>query len=277
MTTNPPMNPPARQAVPLLEGHGLVVVLQGHEILHGVDARVMPGETVALLGGNGSGKTTTVRTLLGLTEATAGTREVLGTPLPSFKDWSKVGYVPQRGTLQVANATVGEIVASGRLAHRRAFRPMSRQDRAAIDEALDKVQLTDRRGAPFTRLSGGQQQRALIARALCGRPDLLVLDEPLAGLDMATQRNLASVLGELKRDGLGILVVLHELGPLADLIDRSIVLQAGRVIHDGPLLPGPGEEDHHHYPHQGRARLVADPLKATGSHAADAQRPEGHH
>lgn len=248
------------EVAPLIEGRDLVVVLQGHEILHGVSARVMPGETVALLGGNGSGKTTSVRTLLGLTDAAEGQRWLFGTPIESFDQWGRVGYVPQRGTLQISNATVGEIVASGRLAHRRPFMPLRRHDHEAIDTALEKVQLADRRNAPFTRLSGGQQQRTLIARALCAEPDLLVLDEPLAGLDMVTQNNLAKVLTGLKHDGLGILVVLHELGPLADLIDRSVVLQNGKVIHDGALLPGTGSEDHHHFPHESSHSLFTDPV-----------------
>lgn len=255
------MTPPphtSHEVAPLAEGRDLVVTLQGHEILHRVNARVMPGETVALLGGNGSGKTTLVRTLLGLNEAT-GSRTLMGTPLSGFHQWHRIGYVPQRGQLQVSAATVGEIVASGRLAHRKAFRPLSRADRDAIDRALDKVRLTERRKASFSHLSGGQQQRTLIARALCGEPDLLVLDEPLAGLDMRTQNGLAKVLGALKDEGLGILVVLHELGPLAGLIDRSIVLQNGRVIHDGDLLPGPGIEDHHHISHQPSRAIITEP------------------
>ncbi|MEL4504452.1 ABC transporter ATP-binding protein [Luteococcus sp. H138] len=234
-------------ATPLVEGRDLVVALQGHEILHGVSARVMPGETVALLGGNGSGKTTLVRTLLGLAPVSSGERRLFGTPLERFHDWQRVGHVPQRVTLQLANATVGEVVATGRLGRRGPFIPMRRADRAAIGQALERVQLTELRKAPFLRLSGGQQQRALIARALCTEPELLVLDEPLAGLDMDTQRALAAVLGELKQDGLGILVVLHELGPLEGLIDRSVVLRTGQVIHDGPLLAGPGLGGHHHY------------------------------
>lgn len=255
----------AATPAPLLEGRGLVVTLQGHEILHGIDVRVLPGETVALLGGNGSGKTTLVRTLLGLNPLTGGERELFGTPLRAFHDWRRVGYVPQRGSLQLANATVEEVVTSGRLAQRRSFMPLRRSDREAVDLALAKVRLDPLRKASFLRLSGGQQQRTLIARALCGAPDLLVLDEPLAGLDMATQRGLARVLRELKADGLGFLVVLHELGPLASLIDRSVVLQEGRVIHDGPLLPGTGAEDHHHVPHRPATPLPFEaPLPTQG-------------
>ncbi|MGO4957167.1 metal ABC transporter ATP-binding protein [Luteococcus sp. Sow4_B9] len=251
MTSAPHSHQPHDEVTPLLEGRDLVVNLQGHLILNGVSARVMPGETVALLGGNGSGKTTLVRALLGLNPVTRGGRELFGTPLRSFHDWHRVGYVPQRGSLQLANATVREVVATGRLGHRPPFIPERRKDKQAIEDALERVRLSDRKDMPFLRMSGGQQQRALIARALCTSPDLLVLDEPLTGLDTTSQRGLSRVLHGLEAEGLGILVVLHDLGPLADLIDRSIVLRDGLVIHDGPLLPGtglhhlPDEEPHH--------------------------------
>lgn len=232
--------------VPVLQAHGLVVRLDGHEILHGIDVRVDPGETVALLGGNGSGKTTTVRALLGLTGSEAPGPELFGTPVSRFRQWHKVGYVPQRGQLQVANATVDEVVRSGRLAHRRPFSPASQADRAAVARSLERVGLTSRRREQLVHLSGGQQQRALIARALASEPALLVLDEPLAGLDLRTQSALAELLAGFKDEGLSMLVVLHELGPLEGLIDRSVVLQQGRVIHDGPLLGGSAIPDAHH-------------------------------
>lgn len=243
----------------LVEARDLVVSLGGHEILHGINARVARGETVALLGGNGSGKTTLVRALLGLVPSDNGERTLFGQPLSRFRQWQLVGYVPQRGQLQVANATVDEVVRSGRLAHRKPFWPASAADRAAVDLALARVHLTTRRRSQMIHLSGGQQQRALIARALASQPELLVLDEPLAGLDMATQNTLAQLLGQLKADGLGMAIVLHELGPLASLIDRSIVLRQGRVIHDGPLLAGPGTDDAHHIDHQGHGVVLEQP------------------
>ncbi|WP_394275701.1 metal ABC transporter ATP-binding protein [Luteococcus sp.] len=252
------------EVAPLLKGSDLVVSLQGHTILAGVDAHVMPQETVALLGGNGSGKTTLVRTLLGLTPVVSGSRELFGTDLAHFRDWNKVGYVPQRGSLQLANATVEEVVSTGRLGHRRPFVPLRRRDREAIDTALERVGLAERRHSSFLRLSGGQQQRTLIARALCTGPELLVLDEPLAGLDTSSQASLASVLSELKAEGMGILVVLHELGPIHQLIDRSIVLRQGKVIHDGHLLPGDDSTDHHHDLDQFRTATLAlgDPTRS---------------
>lgn len=227
---------------------GVRVSLQANPILRGVDLTVLPGETVALLGGNGSGKTTLVRSVLGLQPIDSGRIDLFGTPLVRFRDWHRIGYVPQRGSNAFGNATVREIVASGRLSRRRPFVPPRAADRDAVRLALARVGLADRQSDELARLSGGQQQRALIARALVSDPELVVLDEPLAGLDLRTQDALARLLGQLKRDGLAILVVLHELGPLEALIDRSVVLREGLVIHDGPLLAGTFSGTDHHHP-----------------------------
>lgn len=231
---------------PLAEGRGLRVSFSGRVVLRGVDITVRPGETVALLGGNGSGKSTLIRTLLGLVPRDAGDVDLFGTPLTRFTSWHRLGYVPQRHGLQVSNATVGEVVASGRVAHRRPLLPARASDRRAISNALNHVDLADRRHDRYSTLSGGQQQRTLIGRGLASEPDLLILDEPLAALDMGTQRSLTHIFRELKESGLGMLVVLHELGPLEKLIDRSVVLRDGEVIHDGPLLAGIGDGGHHH-------------------------------
>lgn len=239
---------PVTSPCPVVLGcHGLTVSLGADPILFSVDAELRAGQTVALLGGNGSGKTTLIRALLGLIPHQEGAVTMFDTPAEKFHDWHRLGYVPQRVALQVQNASVGEVVSSGRLALRKPFRPTSRLDRAAVHEALHRVKLTNRLGSQFRTLSGGQQQRALIARALVGRPDLLVLDEPMAGLDVATQEGLAELFADLKDHGLSMLVVLHELGCMEPLIDRSIVLRAGRIIHDGPLRPGPvpNQGDHH--------------------------------
>lgn len=224
---------------PVISARGVDTWLGDQQILFGIDLDVATGEVVALLGGNGSGKTTLLRTLLGLIPHQSGQIELFGQPAARFRDWSRIGYVPQRGRLQVANATVDEVVMLGRLARRRLFRLPGSTDRAACDEAVERVGLTGLGPRPMSQLSGGQQQRALIARALAGRADLLVLDEPFAALDVRTQTSLARLLGRLHQQGLTILVVLHELGAMEPLLERSVVLQLGRVIHDGPLASGP--------------------------------------
>ncbi len=213
--------------------------LGDHQILFNVSMKVNRGEVVALLGGNGSGKTTLLRTLLGLIPHQGGSVELFDTQLANFRNWSRIGYVPQRARLSIPNATVNEIVMLGRLSQRHWFLPPSRQDKLATRQALARVGLEGMGNRTISQLSGGQQQRALIARALASQADLLILDEPLAALDVATQVALAKLLSELNRQGLTILTVLHELGAMEKLLTRCVVLQLGRLVHDGPLLAGP--------------------------------------
>jgi zinc transport system ATP-binding protein len=222
---------------------GGCVALGGREILHDVNVAVAEGEFVAILGANGSGKTTLVRALVGLAPLSAGTLEVFGTPLARFRDWPRLGYVPQR--LAVGGgvpSTVREVVASGRTGRVRRLRRLGRADHAAIDHALEDVGLAHRGSDPVATLSGGQQQRVLIARALAGEPDVLVLDEPTAGVDADSQDTLAGALGHLSRLGGSVVLVAHELGPLAALIGRAVVMSSGRVESDGPP---PTPEGHH--------------------------------
>ncbi|MCU4745491.1 ATP-binding cassette domain-containing protein [Streptomyces sp. JH002] len=203
--------------------------LGGRPVLRGVDLTVGRGEVVALLGANGSGKSTAVRAAVGQVPVSGGELTLFGTPVRRFRDWRRVGYVPQRSTAAGGvPATVREVVSAGRLARRR-LRPLGRADRAAVERALELVGLADRARDPVESLSGGQHQRVLIARALAGEPELLIMDEPLAGVDLASQRILADTLRSQLAQGVSTLVVLHELGPLEPLITRSVSLSAGLV------------------------------------------------
>ncbi|CAL9532245.1 Manganese transport system ATP-binding protein MntB [Streptomyces sp. enrichment culture] len=203
--------------------------LGGRPVLRGVDLTVGRGEVVALLGANGSGKSTAVRAAVGQVPVSGGELALFGTPVRRFRDWRRVGYVPQRSTAAGGvPATVREVVSAGRLARRR-LRPLGRADRAAVERAVELVGLADRARDPVESLSGGQHQRVLIARALAGEPELLIMDEPLAGVDLASQRILAETLRSQLAQGVSTLVVLHELGPLEPLITRSVSLSAGLV------------------------------------------------
>jgi zinc transport system ATP-binding protein len=232
------------------------VAIGGRPVLRGIDLRVESGEFVALMGANGSGKTTLVRALTGLRPLTSGTLELFGTDLRHFHDWQRVGYVPQRlGAASGVPASVWEVVASGRLTRRRLLRPLSRADRSAIQDALEVVDLADRGRDGVSHLSGGQQQRVLIARALAGEPELLFLDEPTAGVDLPNQLALTAALGELASRGATIVLVAHELGPLAGLVGRAVVMRDGRVAYDGAPLADHQVHDprfaethlHHHH------------------------------
>ena len=227
------------------------VGIDGRPVLRGLDLTVRTGDFLALMGANGSGKSTLVRALTGLLPLTTGTLELFGTPIDDFEDWSRIGYVPQRaGAGSGVPASVWEVVASGRLGRRRLFRPLSRADRTAIDEALEVVGLAHRARDGISRLSGGQQQRVLIARALAGEPEMLLLDEPTAGVDLANQQALASTLAELGTRGSTIVLVAHELGPLAPLVSRAVLMRDGRIVSDGPPLADHGlPHAHHHHEH----------------------------
>jgi zinc transport system ATP-binding protein len=236
---------------PAIEVRDATVSLGGRPVLRRADLRVAAGELVALLGTNGSGKSTLVRACVGLLPLVSGDVAILGTPLARFRDWHRVGYVPQKPSASAGvPATVREVVATGRLALRRPFAPGTARDRREVDRALAQVGLHDRSRDSVAQLSGGQQQRVMIARALAGAPDLLVLDEPTAGVDQESQLVLAEVLTALVRSGAAVLLVTHELGPLEPLVDRAVVLHDGRVVHDGPARTFPAVHDHVH-PHTG--------------------------
>ncbi|GAB4104563.1 metal ABC transporter ATP-binding protein [Micromonospora taraxaci] len=233
--------------------HG-VVGYDGRPVLRDISLTVTAGEVVAVLGANGSGKSTLIRAVLGLVPLSAGSVTLFDRPLRRFRQWARIGYVPQRlGAGGGVPATVREVVASGRLARRGVLRPPGRADRAAVDAALLAVGLADRAGDPVATLSGGQQQRTLIARALAGKPELLVLDEPTAGVDAASQEAFAGALRDFVGNGGTVLLVAHELGPLRPVISRAVVVHEGRIAHDGAVPDPAGHHaapDHDHvHPH----------------------------
>ena len=235
----------------VLQVERAVVAYDGRPVLDGVSLCVRAGEVVAILGANGSGKSTLVRAAMGLTPLAGGEVRLFGTPLRRFRGWHRIGYVPQRvGAGSGVPATVAEVVAEGRLARRGFLRPASGADRRAVTEALEAVGLAERSREPVTVLSGGQQQRVLIARALAGEPELLVLDEPTAGVDAVSQELFAGCLHHFVGQGGTVVFVAHELGPLRPLITRAVVVSRGEIVHDGE--PPATDSDHVH-PHAAAA------------------------
>lgn len=212
------------------------VVLGGEPVLQHVTLTVGGGEFLALLGQNGSGKTTLLRALLGLQSLTRGRIDVLGTPVADFGDWHRIGYVPQ--SLLAAGAvpvSVREVVAAGLISPRRRLARIRSSN--GVSSALDRVGLADRASDAFHTLSGGQQRRAMIASVLAKGADVLLLDEPTAGVDAANVRHLGEILHGLRDEGATIVLVTHELGVLADLVGRVVVLGPGgtsSIRYDGP-------------------------------------------
>lgn len=253
------------------------VVLGGRPVLRGIDLTVTTGEVVAVLGANGSGKSTLVRTMMGLVPTVRGQVSLFGTPLAAFRDWHRIGFVPQRASAAAGvPSSVWEVVAAGRLSRRPFLRPMRKADRVAVHQAIEAVGLAERSRDGVSTLSGGQQQRVLIARALAGEPDVFVLDEPTAGVDLQSQQAFADTLEILVRRGVTIILVTHELGPIAPLVGRTVVMRDGRVAYDGAPLESAHEIEHHHgHHHPDLQRSLSDHIPFVASPVDRATNREG--
>jgi zinc transport system ATP-binding protein len=228
---------PARRPITasLLQADGVRFAYGRSPVLEDVSLDVAPGEFVALVGPNGSGKSTLLKVLLGSLIPDRGFVRLFGEDPVAFRDRGRLGYVPQRPSLaSEVPATVAEIVAAGRLSRRGWWRPLSGSDRTAVSHALESVGLADLADRPINQLSGGQQQRAFIARAFASEPSLLVLDEPIAGVDAESQRRFRDAIVHLIAEhGSGVLLVSHELSAVAADLDRVVVLKR-RILFDGP-------------------------------------------
>jgi len=219
----------------------------GSEVLHDVDLEVEAGEFVAIAGPNGGGKTTLLRVAVGLEQSTRGEALIFGVPAVHSARRGRIGYLAQRAQLGIdAPATVREVVESGLVSRGL----VGRGDRSLVDEAIERVGLSRQGRSILSRLSGGQQQRAFLAKALAVRPDLLVLDEPTAGVDVDAQEALAALLEELHRDlGVTILFCSHEFGAVEQYVDRLVLVRGGIVFDGDPTaLPTSWHDPSHVHP-----------------------------
>lgn len=237
--------PPDAAGSPILEARSATVAFDGVDVFREVDLSIEQGTFVVLLGHNGSGKTTLVRAMLGLQPLASGQAFIHGVEVSRFRDWHRIAFVPQR-LIAASGVPISalEVVRSALISPRSRWRPSGRADTRAALDALAAVGLADRRHSRMDTLSGGQQRRVMIARALAEGAETLVLDEPFAGVDLANQLALAELLGSLS--GRTFVMVSHGLGPIADLVTRAVVLDEGRIVHDGPTAPEHWTDIAHH-------------------------------
>ncbi len=199
-----------------------------HPVLKGVSLTVTAGEAVGITGPNGSGKTTLVRLMVGQLQPLAGDISILGHGVSGAGWRRRVSYVPQKAVHfnRGFPATVMEVVLSGRTGRRGLFRGFDASDRGAAEEALRALDIYSLKEHPLFSLSGGQQQRVFIARALAADPELLIMDEPTAGLDPSASRKLCRMLKKVNRErNLTLIIITHDLECAAGLISRRICLE----------------------------------------------------
>ncbi len=197
-------------------------------ILHDISFSIQEGEYVALLGPNGGGKSTLVKLILGLIQASSGTIKIFGKDQKNFKDWNKIGYVPQNISLFDDNfpLSVYETVSLGLASQKSWFSlRLTPKDREQIEGVMQIASITEFRDKNLSDLSGGQRQRVMIARALVSNPSVLILDEPSTGVDIASQHKFYQFLKKLNRENnLTIIFITHDLGVIADDVTHVLVV-----------------------------------------------------
>jgi manganese/zinc/iron transport system ATP- binding protein len=220
--------------MPALELAHMTVSYGARPVLWDVDAAFPAGAMSAIVGPNGSGKSTLLRAALGLVPADAGRATVLGQP--ARQAMRRVAYVPQREAVDWDfPITVREVVEMGRYPSAGWIRRLGRDDRRVVDESLERVGMTAFARRQIGQLSGGQRQRVFVARALAQQAELLVLDEPFAGIDARTEAALLHLLAELRdREGRSVVMVHHDLQTVRDVVDWVLLLNV-RAVASGPV------------------------------------------
>ena len=223
--------------VPIFDVKNLCFSVRGVEILKNISLEIFNGEYIAIIGPNGGGKTTLIRMLLGLEKPSSGVMHIFGKEQKKFKEWHKIGFVPQRVSLVDNNfpATVQDIVEMGRIANRSIFSSFSKEDARLTYDAMDKMDILDLKNKMVGTLSGGQRQRVMIARALASSPEILILDEPNTGVDMVSQQRFYKLLSKLnKEENITIVFITHDIGVIADDIGRLFTINQQATICNNP-------------------------------------------
>jgi manganese transport system ATP-binding protein len=211
-------------------GDGVVLAYQQKVAVTASSFTIPAGLLTAVIGPNGSGKSTLLHGLTGLVRRTAGTVEVFGAPPTDVRH--RVAYVLQSAKVnEVMPVTVREVVAMGRYAGLGPFRPFRRGDADAVEEALRRLEIVDLAGSHLTELSGGQRQRVFVAQGLAQEADLLLLDEPVTGLDIVSRDLIVTAIRDELGRGRTVVFTTHDLAEAADA--DHVILMSGAVVADG--------------------------------------------
>lgn len=230
ITSNDKSRPASK---PAIEVENLTVSYGPVPALLDVSLSIPKGQLVGVIGPNGSGKSTLIKALLGFVKPDFGCVRLFGEPADKVK--GRVAYVPQRGAVDWNfPVTVREVALMGRYGQVPTYRDLRKKDKQIADEALEMVRMSEFRDRQIGQLSGGQQQRVFMARAMAQGADILLLDEPFAGVDAATERAILDVLERTKAAGRTLVVVHHDLTTAAEYFDSLVLLKQRLFAHGAP-------------------------------------------
>jgi manganese/zinc/iron transport system ATP- binding protein len=217
---------------PVLEVHDLTVSYDQHPVLWNVDLSLPAGKLIGILGPNGAGKSTLIKSIMGLIEPTSGYIKIFDKPLPEVR--SRISYVPQRESVDWNfPASVLDVVVMGTYGKLGLFRRPGKKEKQIAMDALAQVGMSGYSDRQISELSGGQQQRVFIARALAQQADLYLMDEPFAGVDMATETAIFQLLQDMARSGKTVLVVHHDIHSAMNFFEWCIMLNL-HLVASGP-------------------------------------------
>lgn len=226
-----------------------------------VSLSIEPGLLIGVIGPNGAGKSTFIKAILGFVKRDMGSVTIQG--IAAEKAKGRVAYVPQRGAVDWDfPIRVKEVAMMGRYGHVPWYRDPSEQDWQIVDEALDMVRMSEFKNRQIGQLSGGQQQRVFMARALAQGAEILLLDEPFAGVDAATERAILDVLENAKASGRTLVVVHHDLATAGEYFDRLILIKQRLYAYGPPAAVL--QEDLLSQVYEGRLRVFSDLIKKRG-------------
>ena len=236
----------------IIEAENLGFSYGGEMVFSGVEFTVNGGDFVTVIGSNGAGKSTLLKLLLGELTPSRGQVRVFGTEVARFREWPRIGHVPQNAARvgQDFPASVREVVEANLYGQTGLLRLPGRRLKARAAEALRQVGLDGFEARPIGELSGGQQQRVMLARALAGQPEALLLDEPTGGVDTSTVDALYALLSRLNRErGMTIVMVTHDVGRASGIASRVLCLEEGSLVELPPRQVM--EELRHRHKHPG--------------------------
>ncbi len=219
---------------PIIEAQHVSYRTEGKVVLEDLNFQIEAGAYVGLIGPNGGGKTTLLRLILGLIPLTEGNINLFGVSINQFRDQQKIGYVPQKSATAYNGfpASVEEIVRGARKSHIPFWHRQTREDREAVEKAMEITNILPLRHKRVSDLSGGEQQRVFIARALATKPEVLILDEPTTGVDIHSQEEFYRFLDQLHCDiGLTIVFVSHDVDVIAKEVESVLCLNRRLVSH----------------------------------------------